>query len=78
MVRELGHGEVSPHPVEARIHRGRLLVVLRLEEVGEDVLVAPAWVASPSPRVIVGTGAADVHHPVENTRATQDLKAEDE
>ena len=43
---------------------GRVEVVLRLPEVGKDVLVAPARVPQPLPVVIVSAVSSDIDHVV--------------
>ncbi len=51
------------------------LLVLRLLEVGKDVVKAPARITQVAPRVIVVAMAADVDHGVDRAAATQDLAA---
>ena len=51
------------------------LVVLGALEVGQDVLVAPAFEAHRRPLVVVGAVAADVDHRVERARAAEHAAA---
>ena len=57
--------------------RGAALVVLGLEEVGPDILPAPARGALGLPQVIVQRPAADVEHGVHRARPAQRLAARD-
>ena len=66
------HGEVPPGGVVAGGGQIGVPVVLRLLEVVEHVLVAPARVAEVAPLVVVAAVAADVEHVVEDGGAAED------
>ena len=67
------HGEVPPGGVVAGGGQVGVPVVLRLLEVVEHVLVAPARVAGGLPVVVVAPVAAHVEHVVEDGGAAQHL-----
>jgi hypothetical protein len=50
-------------------------VVLRFDEIGQYVIVAPSFVAQLTPVIIVQSIASDVHHIVQHTGTAQHFTA---
>src|SRR3984893_12328153 len=59
----------------AMIFVGAALLVFRLPEIGQHVVIAPAGIAALAPAVVILVLAAQVKQPVERARATQHLSA---
>ncbi len=70
-VRRVHHGQVAARAMVRRGRQIRVAVVLRFEEVGQDVVVGPPGVAQIGPAVVVEPVAAIVQHVVDGRRTAQ-------